>query len=333
MPYLSETELLQRVILSIHESGWPAVAVRDRITCPLHLRASKGDTSVDLTVYLWEIEPHRSDVPSEQQYSVRTSAASPCEAGPGGERLILGWWERAGVFAGFDPRKYSSRDTAFPPSLRVARSVLRAACAYGLATDVKGDGEVAVAFRSDLLMYYAKNARDLHNLGQSQHDHALFNALAADPYGVSEEDIASVTDQRRHLVLTAATMLRERSFRRRVLSAYEHRCAMCKGRAGHAEAVHIVPVGVRGGTDSTSNGIALCATHRAAYEEASVAVDDDHRVLVSEARLRESAMQHRGGVDEFRDGLQYFIVLPADPALRPAVESLRRARELRKWMG
>jgi putative restriction endonuclease len=86
-----------------------------------------------------------------------------------------------------------------------------------------------------------------------------------------------------------ATSLRRRdpAFRQRILTIYEHRCAICgyDGRLGRSdlalEAAH-VRWHAYDGPDAEDNGLALCAFHHKAFDRGAISLGDDRRILVSQ---------------------------------------------------
>jgi len=79
---------------------------------------------------------------------------------------------------------------------------------------------------------------------------------------------------------------RDPEFRRKVLRAYEHRCAACDfdGRIGDQvllDAAH-VKWHCEGGPDSIENGLALCALHHVALDRGAIGIDLHHRLTVSQ---------------------------------------------------
>lgn len=88
------------------------------------------------------------------------------------------------------------------------------------------------------------------------------------PYSQPRE----VAEERRRYVTRQATVrLHQRSFRHRVLGAYQRACSVCRLR--HPElldAAHIIPDGEERGEPVVPNGLSLCKIHHAAF---------DHRVL------------------------------------------------------
>ncbi|HSR51063.1 MAG TPA: HNH endonuclease, partial [Acidobacteriota bacterium] len=80
---------------------------------------------------------------------------------------------------------------------------------------------------------------------------------------------------------------RDPRFRDKILTAYEHRCAVCglDIRIGAAtlaiEAVHI-KWHQAGGPDTERNGLALCALHHKVFDLGAFTLNEDHCILVSE---------------------------------------------------
>jgi putative restriction endonuclease len=80
---------------------------------------------------------------------------------------------------------------------------------------------------------------------------------------------------------------RDPTFRRRVLEAYDYRCAICSFsvRMGNTpvalEAAHIQWFN-RGGPDIESNGLALCSLHHTLLDRGVLAISHEHKIVVSE---------------------------------------------------
>ncbi len=81
---------------------------------------------------------------------------------------------------------------------------------------------------------------------------------------------------------------RDPLFRLQVLRAYNYECAICGFNMRHdntsvaLEAAHI-KWKQHGGPCEISNGVALCAIHHKAFDKGSIGLDENMRVLVSEA--------------------------------------------------
>ncbi len=80
---------------------------------------------------------------------------------------------------------------------------------------------------------------------------------------------------------------RDPTFRRRVLEAYDYRCAICsfsvrmENTPIALEAAHIKWFQA-GGPDVESNGLALCSLHHKLLDRGALAISPEHKIVVSE---------------------------------------------------
>ncbi len=123
--------------------------------------------------------------------------------------------------------------------------------------------------------------------------------------------------------------VRDRAFARRVLSAYEARCAVTglrikngRGRP-EAQAAHIQPVAQQG-PDTVRNGIALSATVHWMFDRGLLTLDDDYRIILSRAAELPPEMSQL-----IRPGKR--VLLPPHPADRPHPRFLAYHREHVFW--
>jgi putative restriction endonuclease len=82
--------------------------------------------------------------------------------------------------------------------------------------------------------------------------------------------------------------LHQRRFRELVVSAYRHRCAVC--RLAHPElldAAHILPDKDERGKPEVPNGLSLCKIHHGAYDAEILGVDAEYRVHIRGDVLQE----------------------------------------------
>lgn len=162
-----------------------------------------------------------------------------------------------------------------------------------------------------------------------------FTVAADDPRLVlsstaSEVREEAVAARRLYVTRTAQQRLHQRSFRERVLQAYEACCAICLLRhANLLEAAHILPDGHPLGEPWVSNGLALCKLHHSAYDENILGIRPDRVVEIRKDVLREKdgpMLKH--GLQEL-DG-QPLRKVPRSRALHPNPEFLEiRYREFR----
>ena len=111
-------------------------------------------------------------------------------------------------------------------------------------------------------------------------------------------------------------------FRRRVLTAYSHRCAMCGLALRLLDSAHIGPAARPESTDETASGIALCALHHRAFDRAFVTFDNDYRTRMNEPTVQALIdTRQANGRDGFRQALRPVLALPPDRRDRPAPTS------------
>jgi len=127
--------------------------------------------------------------------------------------------------------------------------------------------------------------------------------------------------QREYARRLARQRLHQPAFRTRVLLAYDTRCAICELKHGSLlDAAHIVPDSEEHGVPTTSNGLALCKIHHAAYDQNMLGVSPDYRVAVNRSLLDEvDGPMLRHGIQEMH-GRE--IVLPRRRADRPDRDGL-----------
>lgn len=87
--------------------------------------------------------------------------------------------------------------------------------------------------------------------------------------------------RRAYITSKVKIRLHQRSFREKILEAYQTQCALCRLR--HPElldAAHIIPDSYPEGAAKISNGISLCKFHHAAYDSLILAISPDYIVLI-----------------------------------------------------
>jgi putative restriction endonuclease len=134
-------------------------------------------------------------------------------------------------------------------------------------------------------------------------------------------------DERSRSEMLVRKLDRDRSFRRRVLEAYDSRCAITGlklingGGRAEVEAAHIKPVEADG-PDSVRNGIALSGTVHWMFDKGLIGLSDNAEIIISRHvndpdQVR--ALIHKSGYAKF----------PADPTLCPHPAFLQWHRENR----
>lgn len=104
--------------------------------------------------------------------------------------------------------------------------------------------------------------------------------------GTSAED---PEPRRAYVTATFRRRLHQALFRKRVIRAYQDRCALCRLRHNELlNAAHITPDRELEGEPVVSNGIALCTLHHAAFDSFFFAIGPDYVVQVRQSILDES---------------------------------------------
>ncbi len=113
---------------------------------------------------------------------------------------------------------------------------------------------------------------------------------------------------------------RDPNFRRRVLEAYDYRCAVCSFSVRMEnipialEAAHIKWFQA-GGPDIESNGLALCSLHHKLLDRGALAISKEHKIVVSEKANGHGGFQE--WVLNFHDKA---LQKPRNPSYAPKTE-------------
>jgi putative restriction endonuclease len=290
---LHKLELLSRLLDGIGAGGASALVLHS--THPFYLRIYRDDgVYFDARIYVWNISHGGGAKRPKHEFRIQITGVVPA-TDPNARTFVLGWDESLGVFVGFDIRHHENQSSR-SPSVQVPRQALLGAHAHAFSSHVRGNGETVVAFRPEFLVEYMQGSPTLHGGGPSA---AALRTLLNTIDSANDGQIAALPGKaRRTVVAMIKRRFRESDFKRRVLSAYGQRCAFCGLQLRLVEAAHILPVAAEGSTDSTSNGVALCANHHKAFDAALLSFDERYQVEVSESRLKElNRLKLTGGLN------------------------------------
>lgn len=115
--------------------------------------------------------------------------------------------------------------------------------------------------------------------------------VAADDVLQLRQQADDVDDRIRRGYITRQVRQRihQRTFRERVLAAYEEQCSICHLRhANLLDAAHIVPDADEAGEPIVSNGLSLCKLHHAAYDKQYFGIRPDYIIEVRPDILEEN---------------------------------------------
>ena len=129
---------------------------------------------------------------------------------------------------------------------------------------------------------------------------------------------ADASDDARRSYVTSSVRVRlhQRSFRERVLEAYQRQCAFCRLRHEELlEAAHIVPDSDPEGEPTVRNGIALCTLHHSAFDRRFIGIRPDYKIEVRPDILREKDGPTLAHAIQALHGQA--LIVPRNEALRP----------------
>lgn len=325
--------------------GWTA-SVADRTTYPFKVEIASEDERDSLLLYIWNISHGGGRLRPEHEFRVqltfpgqKANEAGNIDVVEGRKTLLLGHFERANteVFVGWDPTQH--RSPGWSASIQVRLETIQRAIEQGMAIEERKREagvvtEVAVAFRSELLVPYV---RDIYPSYQPAHVSQPEMAAIVPPAAKTRTlfpEPPAIPGERGRALRKFIALERSASFALRVLEAYENRCAMCGVQLRVLDAAHIVPVAEPTSTDRTDNGLALCPTHHRAYDRGLLGVAEDGTILLNERRVGAlKSAGFGGGLDEFQSWSRVGqpIFRPSDPDKAPAAANLREGLRLRRF--
>lgn len=331
MARLKKADLLHVFENSLRDSGCNFLLLSPPSVHPARYSIFLINQSFRTKVYIWNITPGGRNRPANE-WRIQVTPVRRFEPEIGGKTLILGWWDDVGVFAGFDYTRHTG-DLGASPSIQIREAALRQAAVQGFAPHSRGRGELAIAFRPDLLGSYIENLEALHGCGEREQEVEILREIGEDPERVEDDEIdAQISAPRRFAVRSTKRALREIDFRDRVLTAYGHRCAMCGVQLKLLEGAHILPVSEPESTDSTNNGVALCVLHHRAYDRALVTFTPDYSVCINDTMIDDLRKANQiSGLEAFRRALRPILILPPEKRNRPDIDLVRKANRLRGW--
>jgi len=139
--------------------------------------------------------------------------------------------------------------------------------------------------------------------------------------------------RRRYAAHVAMTRLHQAKFRQQVLTAYRHRCTLCRLKHdGLLDAAHILGDRHERGDPVVSNGLAMCKIHHAAFDNNILGIRPDHLIEINSKVLEErDGPMLRHGIQEMHGGR--LVVLPRRPDQRPDPERLEERYEQFRAVG
>jgi putative restriction endonuclease len=236
------------------------------------------------------------------------------------------------MFAGFDIQRHRTF-TAGSPSVQIDIHTIHEALNTGLAFSVKENDEIAIGVRPDQFIDYVMNAESLHSYGADAETLGLVRQAVAS-VEISERETVALPLDRQRIISNVSRYSRDANFRRKVLSAYDKRCAVTRCQLKLVDAAHILPVAMEGSSDHVSNGVALSPTMHRAFDNGLIYLDEQFRIQLNGEKVdRLEASREHGGIDTFSMLMNRRIHLPADNLQWPDVDFIIQANKSRRIPG
>ncbi|MEM1042074.1 MAG: HNH endonuclease signature motif containing protein [Bacteroidota bacterium] len=315
---------------AVQQSGGSGVYLSDSVRAhPRKFGVQYLDQSFTLWVYIWTLtHGGRASLPGEYRIQM-TTVNSPLALNLSGYTVLVGYEPSLGIFGGFDIAQHQTF-TPGSSSVQIDLSALQAALQNGLDFTTKDNQEVAIGIRPDQFLEYVLNALLLHT-GSAEVLPLVQRAAASEDV---EAEANTLPPERKRVVTEVSRLSRAANFRRKVLDAYGHRCAVTRAQLRLVDAAHILPVAVEGSTDVTTNGITLSPTMHRAFDHGLIFLDPDRFVrLNNEKADRLRTLGLSDGLADLTASLDSRIHLPADQDLWPSITIIERANTYRRIPG
>ncbi len=134
-------DLLEILVQAIHDSNWNVLYVSSIHQHPFLLRVYKDERSYLLRIYIWHLTHGGGFRRPIDEFRIQITGIKGFDSFPDEKTLILGWWNKGEVFAGFDYSKHRGLLGA-SPSIQIREEALRKAYINGMASHNKGNKEI-----------------------------------------------------------------------------------------------------------------------------------------------------------------------------------------------
>lgn len=161
MARLSKAKLLDLIGSAIEKEGWTVTPLSGPNDHPFRFEMAKRAVRHKVRAYIWNMSHGGGKKRPQNEYRIQITRVPQFQSEPGGITLILGWSERFGVFSAFDIAHHA-QPLGASPSIQIGGKALEQAGEEGLATQAKGNREVAVAVRPDHLTAYIVQRDEAH---------------------------------------------------------------------------------------------------------------------------------------------------------------------------
>lgn len=329
MPAAGPNIIGQSIIYAFEEGNASAILISSETRNPRQFIVQQSSRTFSVWIYIWTLTHGGGAARPVNEYRIQlTGIQQPLTRNPHGVTLLMGYEPLIGCFAGFDVSKHLTFSTR-SPSIQIPITTLHDALQNGFSFARKGNDEIAIGVRPDQLLTYCLNAPLLHKEGAVEGMPELLQQ-AAELMPISEEETASLPEERTRVIQEVARYSRDSTFRKRIVNAYDRRCAVTRMQLHLVDAAHILPVGAESSTDETTNGICLSPTYHRAFDKALIYLDDNLRMQLNpEKEQALIAAGVAGGLEVFKSYLDKRVHLPYERSQWPDLDYVRLANKIR----
>ena len=279
-----------------------------------------------VTIFVGNI--HSAQRTNPDEYRIQCPGRLPAildkRKGEGDTVLVLGFFADLCVFGAWDPDRFLARNPGVQQvSVYTRLSCMEDANIKGFSTYTDTNGQNVIMLRPELLGLYVENSTALHQVDATDEELQSIAEVYSNTQSGQQPPARPIEVKRHRIQVTRTQYSRSPRFRQDVLRAYSHRCAMCGIQLDLVEAAHIVPHAHPKGTDTVSNGLALCALHHRSFDTGLLYVENDYSIHVNSARVEHLIKMGRAnGLQWYKQQLERELLLPDNYALFPESDNL-----------
>lgn len=296
MSSVPRVQLIEAVEDAIISSGYSGVRVSDNNEEPARfIVTGPSRRSISIWVYVRNLTPAGRSDADEYRIQLRSDIL-PLALNADGPTVLLGYQATLKLFAGFEPCSISTGATTQLSGGYISLRIVKRAQKQGMTFDRDRRDRIAVGVSPDMLVAYCLHASDIHAAAEDDKIVGILNSATSafdghDETG-SSDNLESVKTERQRLIRSVSYIARDAGFRKRVLKAYQRRCAISGMQLELVEAAHILPVFVNGSTDNVTNGLSLLPQFHRAYDSGLIYLDTDFVMKVNDIRARHLTSKH-----------------------------------------
>lgn len=252
--------------------------------------------------------------------------------------LYIGFFPEGRVFSAWEPDRVRSLSPNGTGSVYIPLSFSESAIARG--------GAWRTVDATNLRRKSVELSLPIEMLGLYIENHAVFSSLTsernllelvADTLGFVSSDLGGQYqvevedgDERKRVVSTRTSYVRDPKFRDDVMEAYNGSCCICNKQIGLVQAAHIVPHSVPESTDHVTNGLALCIEHHKLYDDGLLLPSVQRSLYLNLDRVEHlKNIGQANGLDELESLAERQYEVPENARSRPNEEYLYRGLHIR----